>query len=314
MEDDFLRRLEAGYFARCGDSALRAAAWSGLCRRYPPSIEDCAFTEKTPPSTIFARDAGDLGIAILWIVQAALVRPIAAETGLTENHAPAPASIGALAHSENPAHPMRALIEGRSLRLSGEKKYITGGLDADFLLVTALDESGETRRIFHLPAGLLPAGALVELELGMLRTTSHARLSLTDFTLDEAFPLPADGRAVNRAIKRWGMVERALILEAYIGLCIYLVRRPDISGIMGPATAERLGRLLDEQAKSRRAQVDAAMSGERIDPRGVDIVEVARAAKHAAERAGAANLPATELARIDDLKLARLFAPRPEDR
>lgn len=310
--DDFLKRLESGYSARCGDPALRAAAWNELCGLYPPSIE--SFAGGTPPSTIFARDAGDLGIAILWIVQSALVRPIGAETGLFEKYAPAPTSIGALAHSEDPARPMRALAEGRSLRLSGEKKYITGGLDAEFLLVTALDKNDETRRIIRLPAGLLPEGALAELELGTLRTTSHARLSLTDFAIDDAFLLPADDRAVKRAIVRWGMVERALILEAYTGLCLYLARRPGISGIIEPTMVERLWELLDGQAKSRRTQIDAAMSGRRIRPSGLEIFEVAGLAKHIAETASAAGVMAAELPRMDDLKLSRLFAPRPEGR
>ncbi|MCU0845126.1 MAG: hypothetical protein MUC76_09400 [Spirochaetes bacterium] len=308
--DDFLKRLKSGYSARCGDSALRAAAWSELCGRYPPSIEACAVAGKSPPSTLFARDAGDLGIALLWIVQAALVRPIATETGLYELRAPSPSSIGALAHSEDTGRPMRALLEDRSLRLSGEKKYITGGLDADFLLITALEETGGTRRIIYLPMGLLPAGALAELELGMLRTTSHARLSLVDFTLDDVSLLPADGRTVNRAIKRWGMVERALILEAYIGLCIYLARLPVVSETLEPDIAERLDRLVDAQAKSRHDRVDAAMSGERIDPRDTEIVEVAELSKYISRRADPAGLPAEELSRIDDLDLARLFSPR----
>jgi hypothetical protein len=311
VDDDFLKRLEKGYAARCGDTVLRAAAWNELCGHYPPSIGACAIVGEAPPSTIFAREAGDLGTAILWIVQAALVRPIAAETGLNDIQASAPAAIGALAHSEDPAQPMRVSFIEKSLRLSGLKKYITGGLDADFLLLTALEQKSDSLRVIHLPAGLLPDGALEEIDLGMLRTTSHARLSLSDFIVDNGFLLPADDRSVKRTIKRWGMVERALIMEAYIGLCSYLARLPGIAGTVGPDIEERLEGLLDEQAKSRLAQVDAAMTGARIEPGGADFAGIAGVAKHIAIIAGNAGLPPAQMARIDDLDPARLFAARP---
>ena len=302
--DDFLSRLGAGLSARRGDRSRRAAAWSELCMHFPPSIEACAV--ETPPSTLLARDAGDLGVAVLWIVQAALARPIADETGMPPERLSPLSSIGALAHSEDPARPMRLWMDGGGVKLSGRKKYITGGMDADWIIITALEKEGEGPRAVYVPAAGLPAGALEEIDLGMLRTTSHARLTLSEQSPEGAVQLPADGRTVRRAIKRWGMVERALILEAYAGLCLRLARligMPDIQG--------RLDELMASISSSRRGLIAAAMAGERLAPGGVDIAELARIASSIGDQARGAGSGAEDEPSFDDLKLARLFSPGP---
>ncbi len=300
--DDFLKRLHADYSARRDDRSRRAVVWNELCAHFPPSIEACA--AGTPPSTLLARDAGDLGIAILWIVQAALVRPIASEIGAPGTAFSSPASIGALAHSEDPARPMRVAMDRGGPALSGHKKYITGGLDADWIIITAMggDETGP--RAVYVRTANLPAGALEEIELGMLGTTSHARLSLSGQSPEGAVLLPADGRTVRRAVKRWGIVERALILEAYAGLCSHLARRTGLAEIQA-----RLDELIAARSLSRRGQVEAAMAGARIEPGGADVAELTGISASIAEAAAA--LAAEDSRRLDDLKLARIFSPGP---
>lgn len=298
--DDFLKRLDADHSARRDDRSRRAAVWSELCAHFPPSIEACAAV--TPPSTLLARDAGDLGIAILWIVQAALVRPIASEIGAPGTAFSSPASIGALAHSEDPARPMRIAMNRERPVLSGHKKYITGGLDADWIIITAAGDDQTGPLAVYAPAASLPAGALEEIELGMLGTVSHARLSLSRQSPEGAVLLPADGRTVRRAVTRWGIVERALILEAYAGLCYHLARHFGLTEIQA-----RLDELIAAQSLSRRGQVEAAMACARIKPQGVDMAELA-AISARIEKAAAA-FPAEDPRRLNDLKLARLFSP-----
>jgi alkylation response protein AidB-like acyl-CoA dehydrogenase len=184
-----LHELEHSYLVRCNDVSHALSAWRDVARAFPPHMAQYAQSGMLP-SRQLSGVSGDLGMAILWIVQATIVRLfirdiIAAASGYHSRMATISATdIGALAHSEDRDSPVTIKETADSIVLSGTKKYITGGIAADFLLITARQtgDDGVTKLVF-LPRDYLPSGALVDLSLSILRTIPHASLKLNDLEL-----------------------------------------------------------------------------------------------------------------------------------
>lgn len=75
-------------------------------------------------------------------------------------------------------------------------------------------------------------------------------------------------------MKRWSIIERSLILEAYIGLAMFFVDR--IGDVIKGHESMRLKiqSLLDAQSTISAAQNESAVSGGRIDETMIDVKEL----------------------------------------
>jgi alkylation response protein AidB-like acyl-CoA dehydrogenase len=280
---DLLRALEQSYRTRCGDPAAAMAAWLECAAVCPPSLAPRPGGGPVP-STVIALESGDLGLALLWIVQAAVVRTLAADiAGEAERYHPdlaaiPPGHIGALAHSEDAAAPVIAEHLDGGIRLSGKKKYITGGRNADFILVTARGKGDDkVSSLVYVPCSLLAQGALTDLDLGMLRTANHASLALDSITLPADNLVVMDPAALRRHLKRRGLVERFFIMEAFLGAMLYLARRLEQLSLAGPPDIEELQSLLELQRRVSLGAVAADRAGERISTEGAGLTPIIEA-------------------------------------
>jgi len=229
------KELNNNYLDRTQNLNLQKKAWVSLAREYPPNLAN--YNNQIDffkhPSLSLASEIGDLGLALLWIVQTVLVRSFLkeispefiAQNKLEEN------LIGSLAHSESKNKPFTVFKNKNNLVLSGQKKYITGGLTSDFILLTARSsQESKVNSIILLLTSDLPKEALEEISLKGFKTTSHARLFLKSFTLSTNQLIVIDPRLLRKSLKKWGIIEKSMILEAYLGLFLYLAERIDYKG------------------------------------------------------------------------------------
>lgn len=317
--NDLIARLEASYLSRIIDTAGRKRAWRDLSLTYPPSSK--AFPESGPsPSSIIARNAGDLGLALIWIVQYALIHCLSADLsrsgssehlstligGLSAKH-----RIGALAHSEDPSLPVTFEDTAEGTVLTGTKNYITGGMECDFILLTSRAKGQEKiSRLYGIPGEMLPKGALVEINPDMLGTAGHARLVTDGMLLPRGCLISDDGPLIRRLIRKWGIIERSLIMESYISLCLYLVCRMDSLDITGVPDRQLLEKILHNQRISTARLISLAEKNEPLssgNPVPGNLLEIVREIENIPAHSGA-TLPSDLLARIKDLKLHRLFS------
>ncbi|MCU0847851.1 MAG: hypothetical protein MUD12_08180 [Spirochaetes bacterium] len=261
----FLEWIRAGYHDRCGNPALQKECWKKLLAEYPPVLKP----REERASTLISREAGDLGLSLLWIVQAALVGPIISEAGYATPGGTG--GIGALAHSEK----IDPVILDGDLTLSGSKNYITGGRTSDYIIVSAR-RPGEDRisAMVFIRADRLPEGSLSSLDLGSLRTTDHGKLVLKGFQAGKEDIVMDDGGAVRSAIRRWSIIERSLILESYLHYMYYLFKRTREAGAVPGLEAGDLELLISEQEKTADRQIESAANREWIEEAGTDFMKI----------------------------------------
>jgi len=288
-----LEWIRAGYHDRCGNPALQKECWEKLRAEYPPFLEP----SEERASTLISREAGDLGLSLLWIVQASLLGPIISEAGYA-----LPGrieGIGALAHSEK-NDPV--ILDG-GLTLSGTKNYITGGRTSDYIIVTAR-RPGEDRisAMVYVSTDRLPEGSLSSIDLGSLRTADHGRLVLKNFRAGKDDIVMDDGAAVRSAIKRWSIIERSLILESYLHYMRYLFNRTRETAAVPGLDADSLEIMISEQAKTADRQIASALNGVRIEEAGTDFMKIISSANTIHEAASKIEpLPEEMRYRLSDL-------------
>jgi len=275
-----LGRLHDGYAARCDNGRQQKQDWTDLvAAHFPP---DLAADEVERPNRLLAETAGDLGLALLWIVQAALIQPgltlIRQQPGLDKQMAEelaaiGPAHCGALAHSEAAAHPLVVSpTPTGEVKLSGTKKYITGGQGADFLLVTGR-AAGEEKvsRMIWLPAAAIRDHEIRALDLNALRTIAHGRLVLEDKKTAGHYLLPLSASQTRRYLAAWGIIERGLILESFLGLMVYLNRQRAVQLENPLSRGEKMLKgLIAEQGAAVNEMIGEARSGHRVQWRSAD--------------------------------------------
>lgn len=263
-----LDKIERTYLDRCENNSTFKKLWQEAVSEYPPDISRCL---KSPrPSLSLSRDAGDLGLAIMWIVQTAIVRPILNDIGIIElpigeGKAASAHHIGALAHSEDRNFP--AIINESTERIivSGKKKYITGGTNADFLLLTARREGDDnTTALIVLPKEAIAPESFKNLTLPMLRTIEHASLELHECVLSRENLMPIEPSHLRRSLKRWSIIERAFIAEAFIGLCAYIAIALEHSNLMAKSMHPGITSLLEKLEKNVTQMLNTALMNERI--------------------------------------------------
>jgi len=268
---ELLEIIKSTHLERISDINFQREVWFKLSGLFKPDI---SLYRAGRPSSLIAKETGDLGLSVLWIVQSALIRPILKEIVLRSpdnadlsailnkvNHN----SLCALAHSESPAAPVLLSQSADKYILNGEKKFITAGKNAGLMIVTCRYEGEE--KISHIaiinPAEL-PGNSLPDLNLDIMRSVSHTKLVLNN-TVIQPFQVPDIApSAVRKMIKKYGILERAMILEAFLSFLLYsetILNTLDA----GISASEEIHSLLELQTVSVTKQIDEAVYNDKIE-------------------------------------------------
>lgn len=304
MSDTTLQKLERNYTERVKNHKLFKDTWQLFVSDYPPT--HCLLDFKELPSTSIALYSGDLGFALLWIIQSVLIRCILFNINQFQTWS-LPIdfkTIGAMAHTEPESNRMIAKYsDPTTLLISGHKRYISGGSDAEMILLTARRPGEEkfTKLIF-IPANTLPHNALQDINLSILPSIKHSSLTLTDFACNASQCCPVKDKELRKILKKWSLIERSLIGEAYIAFLSYLAKNiplPDQEQIVKETT-----NLLSQQQSFSRQQLENAFSDKYIDSLG-DVAQVLHITQKLANYCmeNPSNLTEALRFRINDLNL-----------
>lgn len=308
---ELLELINTGIAGRAADLSRQKKVWEAVTGFFRPDIK---LYSHTRPSVLIARETGDLGLAVLWVVQTALARPVLNDIILGSGNADgiSPAIPGmddkfliALAHSESAAAPVTCTVDGGTAALNGTKKFITAGRNSDLIMITCREPGApKIDRIALVRNEEIPAGAMNPLDLKVTRTVDHTSLTLNNFLLDAQRLPSVDPRVIRRSVKKWGIVERALILESFMSFLLYCNRLFNGLG-MTIASDDELLALLEKQSMSASKQVDEAAYGQQVITENTGMEDVLRItgrfqhAYHEKEH----ELPGDEKIRLADLFL-----------
>jgi len=277
---DLIDRINSTFLTRTEDLSLQREIWRDLANQFRPEISQYRTAR---PSTLIARETGDMGLAVLWIVESMLVRPILKDISLaadiTENISGILSTVGtdsicALANSENPAEPVVYEERNGKIIFSGEKKFITAGANADLIIVTCRRPGEEkVSGVALVGRKSLPEGSLIDLNLNIFRSVSHTKLIINGFQPDNEIIPALDPSVLRRSLKRWGIIERALIMESFISFLIYAGRLFASKNIIIPET-EKLMDIQDLQTESANKQLDEALYGKIVETKNADAAGV----------------------------------------
>ena len=70
---NLINKIKDTYLARCSSTALQKNIWMDSASFFKPDVKNYRLNR---PSALIAGETGDLGLAVLWIVQTALIRPV----------------------------------------------------------------------------------------------------------------------------------------------------------------------------------------------------------------------------------------------
>jgi len=277
---ELLEEIKSGYIKRTTDIDEQKNIWIKLSGQFRP---DLTLYRAARPSTITARETGDLGLSVLWIVQAALIRPILKEIVLkSENDEKLSEMLGvvnhnslcALAHSEDSKAPVTLTENGNGFILNGEKKFITAGKNAS-LMITTCRIPGEEKisRIAVVNSSDLTENSLPDLNLDIMKSVSHTKLVFDNYAIKH-FQIPRIAESdIRRMMKKYGLLERALILEAYLSFILYSEKILNSAGA-GISNSDEISSLLELQTESVTKQIDEAVYTDRIDTQNIPLQKV----------------------------------------
>lgn len=291
METHIFTTLHESYLSRCHQPDQQKKAWQAFvqCGFAPDITKDW----ETRPSVLLARESGDMGMALLWVVQAALIRPsltYLSEAGTLDLRQKEELAkfdekaIGALAHSEPPGDPLTVAAAGKSLLVNGEKKYVTGGKIADFLFITGRRlDAPKVSCILWTPGSAILEDELVNLDLDALFTSTHARLVVKNKKLPPACLLPLSPPDIRRMIAVWSTVERTLIIEAFTALLQYIVNQTGIK------VTDKLDTIMHRQQEATSLAIQRAFAGEFVYFPTDDLIETGHIAEMLLKEIAAEN-------------------------
>ena len=303
--------IKSSYKDRIIDIKEQKKIWLKLAKEFKP---DLTLYETERPSVLITKETGDLGLSLLWIVQTALTRPILKEIilkskeDLSQKIKADDSSLYALAHSEDIKAP--AILydkdkedkedKDKNYILNGEKKFITAGRNADLLILTCRTTGEEKiNRIAMIDPKEIPESFITDLKLNILVSVSHTRLAFKDYEVKKnQIPL-IDPSTIRRIMKKFGILERGLILEAFLSFLIYADK------ILTSSFEERLSSLLRKQSDSIAKQISEATYSDRIETKNISfeefipIIEILKEAYTKAEN----SLPETERIKLKDIFL-----------
>ncbi len=249
MKKSILTSIEESFLSRYRQRQFSLDLWQSIMEAWPPALET-----GSRPSLVMARRSGDAGLALLWVVQAALVRPIL--QCVADQDTPL---LGALCHAEEREDPMIIKRKNGCVLLSGSKRFVSGGPEADLLLVTGRSEpEGKIDWLLALPPEEL-APFMKELSLPALNTVPHGRFSVTDFNPERYLETDTDPSLLRRILKTSGLLERSSIVEMVCGLGLYLAEK---SG--HEKKGETLKKITLEVSQFLNYQLKADMNGEKL--------------------------------------------------
>lgn len=308
---ELLELINTGIAERTADLSRQKMVWEAVTGFFRPDINLYAHTR---PSVILARETGDLGLAILWVVQAALSRPVLNDiilmAGNPDGISPAISGMTdktmiALAHSESAAAPVTCTLSGARAALNGTKKFITAGRNSDLIMITCREPGApKIDGIALVRNEELPAGAMNPLNLKITRTVDHASLILNEYVLDSQRIPSVDPRVIRRSVKKWGIVERALILESFISFLLYCNRLFNELGVT-IASDDEILELLEKQVVAASKQVDEAAHGRQVTTVNAameDVIRITGRFQHAYHDKEQ-EIPGDEKIRLADLFL-----------
>lgn len=270
-------KIKETYIERCKSYPLQKDIWKDLVSFFKPDIKNYRLNR---PSTLIAGETGDLGLAVLWIVQTALIRPIINDLVLA---APKESnfislvsnidnlSLCALAHSEDPGNPVILTKEKKHFQLNGVKKFITAGINADYILTTCRDrDEAKINRVVMLNRELINPGEMKDLNLPIMKSVSHTSFNFNKKTIPVENVPQINDRNLRRSVKKWGIIERALIIEAYIPFLRYFNKTAGAMGIK-IVEDEVLLNLISEQSILTGKQIDEAFYEEKIITKNIEL-------------------------------------------
>ncbi|GEM_PF-924108 len=273
---DLIEKINSTFLKRTEDLSLQREIWTDIANQFRPDINQYRTAR---PSTLIARETGDMGLAVLWIVETMLIRPILKDISLAANitedisrilSSVDTTSICALANSESAADPVICRVDNEDIILSGEKKFITAGENANLIIVTCRrPDEDKVSGVALVERGTLPENSLIDLKLKIFRSVNHAKLSFADFRADRGIIPELDPSALRRSLKKWSLIERALIMESFISLLIYAEKLFASKDITIPKS-EELMVFQDLQTESVNKQLDEALYGKMIETKNAD--------------------------------------------
>ncbi|MCL1864300.1 MAG: acyl-CoA dehydrogenase family protein [Spirochaetes bacterium] len=306
--------IKSSYENRIIDIKEQKKIWLDISKQFKPYL---TLYKTERPSAIIAKETGDLGISVLWIVQAALTRPVLKEiiskseedlshvVGKIDD-----SSLYALAHSEDINAPviLSDNDENSTLKnfiLNGEKKFITAGRNADLIILTCRTEGEEKiNRIAIIDPKQIPESSITDLQLNIMRSVSHTRLTFKDYAVEKVRLALIDPSTIRRIIKKFGILERGLILEAFLSFLIYADK---ILTEMGSENScnSMLSSLLEQQSIAVTKQITEGLHSDRIDTKNISfeefmpVIEIFKKTYTKAEK----NLPEAERIKLKDIFL-----------
>ncbi len=277
---ELIEKINATFLKRVTDTSVQKEIWVNLSEQFRPEISQY---RSARPSTIIAQETGDIGLSVLWIVQTVLIRPILKDISLyadiTEKISEILLSVGnnsicALANSESSSNPVVYQEDNGYVFLTGEKKFITAGVNADLIIITCRKTGEEKVSGFALVDRTnLPSESLTDLNLNIFRSVNHSKLTLKNYRAEKSIIPELDPAIIRRSLKKWGIIERALIMESFISFMIYVNRLFSSKEII-IARDDELIDFLNLQTDSANRQLEEALHGKKIETQNADTAGV----------------------------------------
>jgi hypothetical protein len=249
MPETILLQIEESFAARYSQKSFSSHIWQSITEKWPPILEP-----GLRPSLDMARRSGDAGLALLWVVQAALVKPV-----FQYMADPGQPRLGALCHADGRDGAMIMEKGNDGMVLTGSKGFVSGGPQADLLLVTGRsDPEGNVDRLVALPAEEL-ATFMEDLPLPALHTVPHGRFAVRDFKPGNYREAEIDPARLRRILKKSGLLERSSIVEMACGLGLYLAEKTGRE-----KNREKLETITREVSRFLDSQLETGMKDEKI--------------------------------------------------
>ncbi len=181
--------------------------------------------------------AGIPGISIYWIIQNVFIKSLKKYLSDLGHNLPEniKASFGGF---EPPGKTLTYEKKETGVLLNGEKGFITGAFDSDWIFLSAR-KPGEEKisSIIAVKNEGIIKDSLTDLKLQAFNKISHASLKLTDAFIENAIIDSSNPNRIRRIIKSGNIMERIMILEMYIYFARHIIDQMNITGLSGKVKA-----------------------------------------------------------------------------
>jgi len=278
--NNLIKKINRTYLKRTKENPLQRELWLDLALFFKPDIKNYRVMR---PSALIAKETGDLGLSVLWIVQTALARPVLNDLVLSSPKGSRlislvqdidDFSICALAHSESKDAPVTIESADGGYILNGIKKFITAGVNADYILITCRsinEEKISSAVLFDKDS--VPIECMTDLNLDIMRSVNHTSMTFSSHFIPEEKTPEIDGAALRRSIKKWSLIERGMIIEAFVPFMIYFNRIAQSNGL-NIIDENILDDLAIAQSNAVAKQLDEAFYSSRITTANINISQL----------------------------------------